>query len=254
MVGGSQAPSGGSRYLVDDIGCGCGIPDPISGPGVPVGSPQHFFPRTNDDNHYRWQDRDPSTPDVTDIYYDFRSQGSYSNLITPQQIAAAEVALSMWETAAGGRIHFLQNTTAPAADIINIGTGNLAALGGASGQRQTLALGGATFNDGAVRTITAGTVWMDMAESWDVVVGNGNPTGTYDFASVTAHEIGHALGMGHTDDVTGRDLMDGVYSVEFTAASAADAALIVMVYGCTGGSGSPGGGGGTQPLCRAFIS
>jgi hypothetical protein len=168
--------------------------------------------------------------------------GVYSNQITPAQITLAEAALNVWETAAEGAVRFTRNTTAPAEQIINIGLGDLAALGAyQSGPGGILALGGGTFTADGLYTITAGIAWMDMAENWDGILGNGNPPGTYDFFTVVAHEIGHAIGLGHTDDVPGMDLMDGFYGGEKTAASAFDAALIRAVYANGGSSGGANG-------------
>src|SRR5262249_41482085 len=155
----ASAQTGTAFRMLDMMHCGCGLPRlTASLSTVEVGSPQHFFPQTTDGQHYTWQDHDLSTPDVIDIWYDFRSQSAYANLITPHQLRAAEAALVMWEVASQGRLHFVQNTTAPARDIINIGTGDLAALGGTSGPRLTLALGGGTFTDSPVRTISTGVV------------------------------------------------------------------------------------------------
>jgi hypothetical protein len=147
-------------------------------------------------NGYTWQDHDLSTPDVIDIYYDFRSIGAYSNQITSPEIVLAEKVLQQWSDALGGRLHFVRNTTAAAEDIINIGLGDLSALGYLSEARHTLGLGGATFtHNGDDRSIRAGVVWLDAAETWDLKVGNGDMLASYDFSTVLSQEIAHALGL-----------------------------------------------------------
>lgn len=201
---------------------------------VDFGSPRHFMRTNASGAYYRWQDRDLSTPDVIDVYYDFRVEGNYANLITQQEIAAAEAAIEMWEIAAQGRLRFERNITADRRDIINIGVGDLAAAGGVSRPRFTLALGGGTYDEGPQASISSGIVWLDKDEVWDILVGNGDVSDSFDFATVVAHEVGHALGLGHTNDIPSRDLMDSVYAGELTAASLSDQALIQMLYGRSG--------------------
>ena len=199
---------------------------------------------------YNWLDHDLSSPGVIDVYYDFRSLNGYVNQITTTEIAMAEQALAGWETASLGRIHFIRNTTVSDSEIIIIGTGDLAALGGVSGVSGTLALGGGTFSTiGGRNIITSGTAWLDSFETWDVTYANGNITSTYDCFTVVAHEIGHAVGLGHTDSLSGPDIMDGTYAGEKTTFSANDQYLIRMLYASTNSSGgqsggSTGGGGG----------
>ena len=82
---------------------------------------------------------------IINVYYDFRSLGSYANQISSTEISLSEQALHLWADASQGRLNFIRNTTAPATDIIDIGLGDLAALGAVSAPRGILALGGGTF-------------------------------------------------------------------------------------------------------------
>ncbi len=181
---------------------------------------------------HRWRDFDPSTSDVIDIHYDYRGIGDYANVITAAQRGIVERALSDWEAASGGRLHFVRNTTAGAEDIITIGVGDLAALGYTSGRGNVLGLGGATqVHGGESHSLATGLVWLDFAETWDTTLGNGNLPGTYDFFTVVAQEIGHGLGLGHSDDIPTTDIMDGIYSGELTEFSLTDRIVTRNLYG-----------------------
>src|SRR5262249_17734929 len=156
--------------------------------------------------------------------------GPYANQITPDEVAMAEKAVHLWEDGSLGHLHFIRNTSAPLADIINIGVGNLAALGYTSSPRGIIGLGGGTY-DQATRSIHSGVAWLDIAESWENKYTNGNQLGTFDSFTVFAHEIGHALGFGHTDGMGGRNIMDSTYAGEKVALSVNDMALVQAAYG-----------------------
>ena len=189
-----------------------------------------FLAETGTDDFFVWQDQDLSTPDVTDIYYDFRNEGVFENQITPMQQTIAESMLAAWETASDGSIQFSRNTTVDRTEIINLGVGALETFGFSSQAGGTLAVGGGVVTSGISDSITNGVVWLDIAENWDLVTGNVEPDGTYDMATVFLHEIGHSLGLGHTDHVAGVDVMDGFYQGEALTFSAVDRGLIQTLY------------------------
>ena len=74
-------------------------------------------------------------------------------------------------------------------------------------------------------------MWLEYLDEWDATFGNGNPSGTFDYFTVVAQEIGHAMGLGHTNNVAGPDLMDGFYGGEITSASTSDIHHVRSVYG-----------------------
>ncbi len=196
---------------------------------------EHYFATTGDAHHFAWFSTVPSSPGPITIKYDFRPIGSFANLITVGQKARAVDAMNLWSTATNGRLLFAQDTVAPGSDIINIGTGDLAALGSfTSGPGGVLGLGGGSFAHGpqpAKHAITSGAAWMDYLDTWDETVGNGNPAGTVDWFTVTAQEIGHALGLGHVSVIA---MMNGSYSGEKTVLSTVDEDHLCSVYGFSG--------------------
>ena len=194
----------------------------------------HYFAMTGDVHHFAWFDSEPSDPAPIVIKYDYRGYPGYPNMITPEEILAAELALAEWTRATGCKVRFERDQVAPEEDII-IGTGDLAALGFVSGEGGILGLGGGDFNHvSGAHTITGGVAWLDYLDAWDTTVGNGDPVGTFDYFTVMAQEVGHAIGLGHTNNVPGPDLMDGTYGGEITSASATDIDHIRSVYGAEG--------------------
>jgi hypothetical protein len=189
--------------------------------------------------YYTWKDQITSTPGVIDLYYDFRSENGYANLITAAQRAAAQAALDMWEAATGGKLNFIRNTTASAGRIINIGLGSLAAVGHGGSNYLGVSLNSISPYE---HSISWSTVWMNKNYTWDTVVGNGDSSGAYDFFTSVAHEVGHSLGLGHMDSFTGSDIMDGQYPGEMTRPSSNDLKYIRNLYGYGGTSSTSTGG------------
>lgn len=205
-------------------------PHPTSGGGT------HYVAGTGDAHHFAWGSVTPATSGTLTIGYDFRMQNGFANLITPAQKANAIAALGLFSAATDGgsgpKLNFVLDTSSSTSEIINIGTGNLAALGFTGGPGGILGLGGGVFShSGSTHSISSGVAWQDIAETWDTTIGKGNPSGTFDYFTVVFQEIGHAIGLGHTDNTGGLNLMDGNYTGEKTAPSAIDISHIRSVYG-----------------------
>ena len=140
---------------------------PHHGPGNGVHK-EHYFTTTVHAHHFAWFSSTPASPGPITIKYDFRPQAGFANLITAGQQANTVTALAAWSAATGGKVVFEQDTVAAAASIINIGTGDLAALGFVSGPGGTLGLGGGDFDhSGGNHAISSGVAWQDKDETWD---------------------------------------------------------------------------------------
>src|SRR5262249_45756179 len=137
----------------------------------------------------------------------------------------AEKALRAWEQGSLGHLHFVRSTSAAAADILNIGVGDMAAMGYTSSPRGLTGVGGGTF-DPATHTIHSGVVWLDISEYWETTYANGNVSGSFDAFTVFAGHIGHALGFGHTDALTGANVLNSKYGGEKPALSLNDLAFV----------------------------
>lgn len=147
------------------------------------------------------------------VKYDFRSIAGHENQITQQQQHIAVQALQAWSQATDRQIVFERDTQAAENRIINIGVGDLAAAGHVSGEGAVLGVGGGQVSRDGDQLVVNGLAWLDHSENWDNIIGNGNPEGTFDFATVVSHEIGHTLGYGDQYAMAG-NAMDGNYSGE----------------------------------------
>lgn len=159
--------------------------------------------------------------DPVQVRYDFRDLGEHANQITEAEQAAALSALQAWSEATDGRIEFARDTESPASEIVVLGKGNLAAFNYESEQGGTLAIGGGTptrLDDGSIGV--TGVAWLDAAEDWDTVTGNGDGDGmSFDAFTVFAHEIGHTLGSDDADLHRPGDIMNGIYDSERDASA-----------------------------------
>ncbi|HUG92994.1 MAG TPA: heme-binding protein [Planctomycetaceae bacterium] len=178
------------------------------------------------------------------IQYDFRDVNGFENLITEDQRARAVDAMQAWSDATGGKLVFVHDTQADFDQIVNIGTGDLAALDYVSSAGSALGLGGGvvtvsdTATSGASQSVSpshpeytvTGVAWLDMAETWDTEIGNGNPEGTRDYFTVVAHEIGHVLGLDDSWMPTAGNIMYAVYNVERSANSISEGIRTARFY------------------------
>ena len=89
-----------------------------------------------------------------------------------------------------GRVRFEQSTEAPDSDVLIIYKGDLAAVGHQSSSGEVLGVGGTLVidADAGVSRIQR-VVAIDHAEQFDTQIGNGNPSGTYDFSTIVGHEV-----------------------------------------------------------------
>ena len=225
------APAQASAILMDgDPGMLYFAPHHGPGNAGHTSGETHYFIQSGDPHHFGWGSATPSSGPTT-VFYDFRAFASFTggsaNVITPAQMANAIAAFALWSAATdiggGPSLIFVQSTVAPLGSIINVGTGPVGTA---------LGLGGGFFNhSGSTHPITGGGATQSSAVTWDTVIGNGDPTGTFDYFTVVVQEIGHALGLGHTNLISGPDMMDGLYGGEQTVLSANDIAHIRSIYG-----------------------
>jgi uncharacterized protein GlcG (DUF336 family) len=57
----------------------------------------------------------------------------------------------------------------------------------------------------------AGVAWLDATRNWSMSNNNLNPSGTFDFYTIVAHEVGHAIGFGESLPSVAPDIMTDPY-------------------------------------------
>ena len=171
------------------------------------------------------------------IRYDFRDQSGFRNQISAEQQRVAVVALNNWSDATNHRFTFVRDTEAPSDGILNIGVGNLLALGYESKPGGVLGLGGGEIATVNAQKSVRGAVWLDNQEAWDTKIGNGNPAGTHDFYTVVAHETGHALG--YQDASNGPGIMNSQYHGELSATAIAQTVFASRMLATSADNHSP---------------
>lgn len=144
------------------------------------------------------------------IHYDFRDSNGVTNQITSQEIQTAQQVMQDWSAASGGRIQFVQDTTSPSSEIVNIGVGNLSALGLTGNGSEVIGSSSHQLQTTNGSQTSVGTIWLDGQQLWSTSSGSTTSSGTVDFATVMAHEVGHILGL--ADDPTTQGIMNPDYS------------------------------------------
>lgn len=202
--------------------------------GAPSVFAYTFSLTTSSGDPLHWADKNPSTPNTIDIWYDFRSWNGYSSSLTDADKTVIQQALADWSAITGGRIVFTQNTAASTNDIITIGIGNLAAVQQTSGSGGVLGVGGQSYIPNSPTSFRSGFLWLDSADTWDRTLGNGNTlSNTADEYNVAFHEIGHALGLSHSDN-SYANMMNTYYYGEKLGPSQDDINGINAIYAAPG--------------------
>jgi len=131
---------------------------------------------------------------------------------------ALETSLSAWAEVAA--VDFTETALPNHRDSIDFEFGPIDGSGGTLAQ--------AYYPDDVVRTRLAGDVLFDIAEMWEV--GNDLGRAAFDFVLVAVHEIGHALGLEHSQ-AAGSVMADRVSPTEtFGQLAPADVDAILTLY------------------------
>ncbi|MEO2014435.1 MAG: heme-binding protein [Fuerstiella sp.] len=187
------------------------IPVPMSSPAVD-GTSASDAGLVQSQVTYQAASENSNTP--ISIRYDFRDESGFQNLISVEQQRIAVIALNEWSDATNHRYTFERDTESSRDSILNIGVGDLLALDYESRPGAILGLGGSQATNINGQSTVHGTAWLDALETWDTQPGNGNRTGTHDFFTVVAHEVGHALG--YQDTIGGPGIMNSQYTGALT--------------------------------------
>lgn len=146
---------------------------------------------------------------VSTIRYDFRDQNGVINTITAEQMADAEQVLGQWSQASGGTVQFVRDTQAAASDIVNIGVGDLSAVGSTADSGTTLGTSRHAIVTVNGNSTSVGTIWLNGAQNWSNASNPNDAGSSYDFDTVMAHEVGHIVGI--EDDSSQSGIMNPTY-------------------------------------------
>ena len=149
---------------------------------------------------------------------------SFEAQLSEEQLGATREAFDAWEAVTD--IDFVEVSDSPFVDI-RLGFDS---IDGSSGT-----LAEAFFSFSGV-TLISSTIRFDTAENY--IVGEGNVgAGAFNFKTVAIHEIGHAIGIGHSLDSPA--IMQAFIDPDVNSLQADDIAAAQFIYGAAPGY-SPG--------------
>jgi hypothetical protein len=153
-----------------------------------------------------------------------------SSLSKADVASAIKTALDAWSNVAS--VRFTESKTPGLAKQLDISFGNIDGSGGTLAQ--------AYFPADVNPSRIAGDVQFDSSEKWEI--GNAKGAAAFDLVHVAVHEIGHALGLGHSQSGSAV-LAPSVSPTEYyTALDRDDVDSILSIYAPAGATGGPTSG------------